>query len=153
MRRRNDKIGETTSSYLNSQNLRKLIQMTGRKKILKNLWDYTKYLQSKHHRKSLEKAIRLEKALDEKERPLLVTLKEENKKREIFKNLKRIREAVAPFNKVTIVHDLTIKQKKELKEKIEQAREKERNDESGEFMYRVHGPPWSWYIKKIKKNF
>ena len=34
----------------------------------------------------------------------------------------------APFDKVTIAHDLTIKQKKELKDKIEEARE-ERNDE------------------------
>ena len=48
-----------------------------------------------------------------------------------------------------------MKQKEKLKDKIEEAREKERNNESGEFMYRVRGPPWSWYvkIKKIKKNF
>ena len=46
---------------------------------------------------------------------MLVTLKEENKKREIFKNLNKIREAVAPFDKVTIAHDLTIKQKKRIK--------------------------------------
>ena len=84
---------------------------------------------------SLEKAIRLGKASDDKEKPLLVTLKEENKKKEIFKNLNKIREAGALFDKVTIAHDLTTKQKKELKDKIEEAREKERNDESGEFMY------------------
>ena len=41
MRRRNDKIGEITSSYLNSQNQRKLIQLTGRK-IFKKLWDCAK---------------------------------------------------------------------------------------------------------------
>ena len=64
---------------------------------------------------SLEKAIRLGRASDDKERPLLVTLKEENKKREIFKNLNKIREAGAPFDevtKVTVAHDLTMKQKK-----------------------------------------
>ena len=42
MRRRNDKIGETISSYLNSQSERKLIQMTGKKRILENLWDCAK---------------------------------------------------------------------------------------------------------------
>ena len=101
---------------------------------------------------SLEKAIRLGKASADKERPLLVTLKEVNKKREIFKNLNKIREAGTPFDKVRVAHDLTMKQKTELKDKIEEAREKERNDESGEFMHQVCGPPWSWYIKKIKKN-
>ena len=84
---------------------------------------------------SLEKAIRLGKASEDKERLLLITLKEENKKGEIFQNLNKIREAGAPFDKVTVAHDLTMKQKKELKDKIEEAREKERNDESGEFMY------------------
>ena len=101
---------------------------------------------------SFEKAIKLGKISDDKERPMLITLKEENNQREIFQNLNKIREAGAPFDKVTVAHDLTTKQKKGLKDKIKEARE-ERNDESGEFMYWVHGTPWSWYIKKIKKNF
>ena len=42
MRRRNDKIGKTTSLYLNSQNQRKLILMTGKKRILENSWDCAK---------------------------------------------------------------------------------------------------------------
>ena len=91
---------------------------------------------------SLEKAIRLGKVSDDKERPLLITLKEENKK-EIFQNLNKICEAGDPFDKITVTHDLTVKQKEELKDKIEEAREKERSDESGEFMYQVRRPPWS----------
>ena len=50
------------------------------------------------------------------------------------------------------MHDLTPKQKEELKEKIEEAREKENKDESGEYMYCARDPPWSWYIKKIRKQ-
>ena len=101
---------------------------------------------------SLEKAIRLSKVSDDKERPLLTTLKEENKKREIFQNLNKICEAGDPFDKITVTHDLTAKQKEELKDKIEEAREKERSDELGEFMYQVCGPPCSWFIKKISKK-
>ena len=58
---------------------------------------------------SLEKAIRLGKVSDDKERPLLITLKEENKKREIFQNLNKICEAGDPFDKITVTHDLTVK--------------------------------------------
>ena len=79
-------------------------------------------------------------------------MKEEHKKREIFQNLNKICEAGDPFDKITVTHDLTVKQKEELKDKIEEAREKERSDESEEFMYWVHGPPWSWFIKKIPKK-
>ena len=100
----------------------------------------------------IEKAIRLGKVTEDKERPLLITLKDENKKREVFQNLNKLRDAGAPFNKVIITHELTKKQKEELKDKIQEAQEKERQDESGDFMYRVRGPPWSWYIKKIPKR-
>ena len=55
----------------------------------------------------------------------------------------------SPLENVIIMHDLTPKQKEGLKEKIEEAREKENKDELGEYMYCVRGPPWSWYIKKI----
>ena len=42
MRRRKDKKGKRTSSYLNSQNQGKLIQKTRKKRILENLWDNAK---------------------------------------------------------------------------------------------------------------
>ena len=51
-----------------------------------------------------------------------------------------------------MTHDLTKKQKEELKNKIQEAQDKENQDELGEFMYRVRGPPWGWYIKKIPKR-
>ena len=42
MRRGKDKIGKRTSLYLSFQNQGKLIQKTGKKRILENLWDYAK---------------------------------------------------------------------------------------------------------------
>ena len=93
--------------------------------------------------------IRLGKTRDDKQRPLLISLKDESKKQEIFQNLNKIRESEAPFNKINIAHDLTKKQKEELQEKIKGVHDREQNDQSGEYMYRVWGPPWNWYVKKI----
>ena len=53
------------------------------------------------------------------------------------------------INKVVMTHDLTVRQWKEL---IKEAHEKEQQDETGSFMYRVRGPPWMWRIKKIARN-
>ena len=39
-----------------------------------------------------------------------------------------------------------------MKEKIKEAQEKEENDQSGEQMYCVRGPPWNWFIKRIPKR-
>ena len=61
---------------------------------------------------SLEKIIRLGKITEDKDRPLLITLKEETKKREIFQNLNKLREGGSPLENVIIMHDLTPKQKR-----------------------------------------
>ena len=49
-----------------------------------------------------------------------------------------------------MTHDLTVRQREELKELIKEANEKEQQD--GSFMCRVRGPPWMWRIKKIARN-
>ena len=46
--------------------------------------------------------------------------------------INKIRDAGEPFNKVIITHDLTKKQKEELKQMVEQTKEKENEDQSGE---------------------
>ena len=51
-----------------------------------------------------------------------------------------------------MTHDLTVRQREELKELIKEANEKEQQDETGSFMHRVRGPPWMWRIKKIARN-
>ena len=89
------------------------------------------------------KTIRLGKIYEDKDRPLLITLKQEDKMREIFKNLNKLREAGSPLENVIITHDLTKKQKGG----IDEARDKENKDDSSEYMYHVRGPPWSWRIK------
>ena len=98
----------------------------------------------------INRAGRLGKVVEDKDRPLLVMLKEEDKKREIFQNMSKIREP--PSTKSLLLMIWPKKQKEELKNMVEQAQKKGRDDESGEYMYQVRVPPWSWYIKKISKG-
>ena len=53
---------------------------------------------------------------------------------------------------ITITPDLTVQQREELHELIKEAKNKEECDQSGRFTYRVHGPPWGWYVKKKLQN-
>ena len=66
--------------------------------------------------------------------------------------MNKVRDAERPFNKVAMTHDLPVMQRKKLKELIKEANEKEQQDETGSFMYRVRGPPWMWRVKKIARN-
>ena len=46
-----------------------------------------------------------------KKRPMIITIKTEEKKKEIFQNLQKLRRSV---ENITITHDLTKKQREEL---------------------------------------
>ena len=79
-----------------------------------------------------------------------MTIKTEEKKKEIFKNLQKLRRS---NENITITHGLTQKQRKELQELISEAKRKEECDTSSNYIYRVRGPPWGWFIKKIEKKW
>ena len=102
--------------------------------------------------RDVRRAVRLGKATKNNGRPLLIAMDEETKKQEIFLNLNKIRDAERPFNKVVMTHDLAVRQREELKQLIKETNEKEQQDETGSFMYRVRGLPWMWRIKKIARN-
>ena len=84
--------------------------------------------------RDVRRAVRLGKATENNERLLLIAMDKETKKQEIFLNLNKIRDAERPFNKVVMTHDLTVRQREELKELIKESNEKEQQDETGSFM-------------------
>ena len=54
-----------------------------------------------------------------KKRPIIITIGTEEKKREIFKNLHKLRRST---DNITITHDLTVQQREELHELIKEAK-------------------------------
>ena len=95
------------------------------------------------------KVIHMGEFTENKKRPVIMTIKTEEKKKEIFKNLQKLRRS---DENITITHELTHNQRKELQELISEAKRKEECDISSSYIYRVHGPPWGWFIKKIAKK-
>ena len=95
---------------------------------------------------------RLGKRSPNKPRPLLVEFKDEEKKTNLMSNLSNLSKAPDAIKKISVQHDLTKKQRDEEKEIRERAKKMEADDESGEFNYRVRGPPWARRIVKMKKR-
>ena len=56
------------------------------------------------------------------------------------------------FKGWSLQHDMTKKQRENVKKLVAEAKKKEEEDESGEYIYRVRGPPHKKYIKRIKKE-
>ncbi len=98
------------------------------------------------------KMIRLGKRSANKPRPLLVEFKDEEKKRALMKNLVNLSTAPEPMRRISVQHDLTKKQRDEEKKMREEAKKMESEDESGEWNYRIRGPPWARRIVKMKKK-
>ena len=86
---------------------------------------------------------------EKKNRPILVSIKTEEKKKKIFQNLHKLWRTA---ENISVAHDLTNKQREELQELIKEAKKKEECDQSENYTYQVRGPPWGWLIKKINKT-
>ncbi len=85
----------------------------------------------------------------EKPRTMLVTFIDDKKKRNLFRNLQKLRDGPDNLKLVSGQHDFTVQQREEEKKLREEAKKKE--EESGEYNYRVRGPTWARKVVPIKK--
>jgi hypothetical protein len=98
----------------------------------------------------ISKAIRLgKKKEDGAPRPLLVVFTEVDKKKSVFRNLNKLKGAKTPYNKISVTHDMTPNEREESKKLHQEAKEKEDND-GGNWVYRVRGPPWARKIVRMQ---
>ena len=99
---------------------------------------------------NIEKMFRLGKRTGNT-RPLKVCLDEMTTKYKIIRNTSLLRES-EEFSRISIQHDLTPEQRDEVRELVQLAKKKETDDTSGNFIYRVRGPPGRKFIKKLRKR-
>ena len=84
-------------------------------------------------------------------RPVLIKFPKTDNKRSILRNFHRL-ENNDKFGNIKIDHDKTKQEREESKTLFEEAKRQEAADQSGEYIYRVRGPPWERKIRKIRKT-
>lgn len=87
-----------------------------------------------------------------KPRPLLVQLGCRLAKNLIMDSLFRLKNIDAKFKGITVSHDMTKNERDECKKLVDEAKQKESQDVSGEWIYRVRGLPGQMRIISIKKK-
>jgi hypothetical protein len=95
---------------------------------------------------------RLGKKQDAKNRPMLVKLDTQATKTSILRNTAKLRDADEKYKQVGLEHDYTPKQQAERNKLIEEAKKQQLADKSGNYTYRVRGPPGQLKVRKIKTN-
>ena len=93
---------------------------------------------------------RLGKKNPEAERPLRVILRESTKKDEVFRNIRKLGES--EYKDISIKNDLTKLERAEDKKLVAEAKTMQENDPSGDWKFKVRGPPWNRKIVRLSKE-
>ena len=96
----------------------------------------------------IKKVLRLgRRNADGTERPILVQLRSGNVKNYIIESLYKIRSLEAIYQNIIVGHDMTKKQRDECRALVAEAK---RKSDSGDFLYKVRGPPGNWRVVQIR---
>ena len=85
-------------------------------------------------------------------RPLLVTLANKTDKGMLFRNVSKLQAAEEKYKQVSITNDYSKDERAEIKQKVAEAKEQEKADQSKNWIYRVRGSPGNLKIVKIKRS-
>jgi len=85
-------------------------------------------------------------------RPVLIQFRDRVLKNMIMESLYKLRDAEDVFKRVIFAHDLTKEKRQECKQLVTEAKKRQDEDESEEFLYRVRGTPGNIRIHKIRKR-
>lgn len=85
-------------------------------------------------------------------RPVLVEFKKREIKNAVMESLAKLAEAEDRFKVLSVMHDMTKKEREDCKQLVAEARQQQNSDESGEFIYRVRGAPGEMKILRIRKR-
>lgn len=100
----------------------------------------------------VKKILRLGKKTDsERPRPVLVEFSNGHTKNLVMENAPKLGKAEGKFEGVTISHDMTVNEREYCKKLVAEAKQKQAEDGSGEYVYKVRGPPGQMKIMKFKK--
>jgi hypothetical protein len=76
---------------------------------------------------------------------------EDEKSKSVFmSNVRKLGTADEKFKSISIVHDMTKRERELNKEKVKHAKEKNEEKESGDYHYVVRGHPWERKVVKMK---
>lgn len=90
--------------------------------------------------------------VDTHERPVLIQFRDRILKNMILDSLSKMKDAEEKHKRIIFAHDMTREERIECKKMVDEAKKREMEDTSGEYIYRVRGSPGHLRIEKIRKR-
>jgi len=88
-----------------------------------------------------------------KARPVLIQFKDRILKNMVLESVSKLRDADEKYNRIILTHDMNTEDREEYKRLVAEAKEKQQDEISGEFIYRVKGSPGTFRLLKIRKRY
>lgn len=88
-----------------------------------------------------------------KARPVLIQFRDRVLKNMIMESVGKLKEADEKYKKIIFTHDMNAEDREDYKRLVAEAKDKEQDEISGEFIYRVKGAPGSFRVIKIRKRY
>ena len=88
-----------------------------------------------------------------KARPVLIQFRDRVLKNMIMESVGKLKQADEKFKRIIFTHDMTTEDREEYKRLVAEAKDKESDELSGEYIYRVKGAPGSFRVLKIRKRY
>jgi putative lipoic acid-binding regulatory protein len=109
-----------------------------------------KVLKVGYEKGKIVKVVRFGKFDEKKLRPLLVEFSNAHVKNVVMENVTKLGSAKGEFEGVTISYDMTIKEREQCRELVEEAKKKQ-DEEQENYIYRVRGLPGQMKIVRYRK--
>jgi len=100
----------------------------------------------------IRRVLRLGEKKENFTRPILIELSNKVIKNLIMESLSKLKNADIRYKNIIFAHDLTKVERERCKELVVEAKKREEENESGEFIFRVRGIPSDLKIIKLKKR-
>ncbi len=94
----------------------------------------------------VNKIIRLGKKNEQNKRPMRVILKNKGDRTKLFRSLRKLKGAEAPFRDISVTADYSQEEQTLIREKVAEAKELSKNEEG--IIYKIRGPPWNLRMEK-----
>ena len=88
----------------------------------------------------------------EMERPILIEFRNVTIKNRVMESLSKLRKADEKFKRVSVTHDMTKTEREQCRGMVEECREKQIRETSGNWVYKVRGLPGDMRIIRLKRN-
>ena len=89
---------------------------------------------------------------DVRPRPLMITFDAEEDKTKVMKNLRKLKGAKKPWDKISVRNDLSREEREAEKILRDEARERSNRELDPNFHFQLRGPPWDRKIQRVRKR-